>query len=282
LKSWQKKLRKKCYRILRINRVSKLKPIIKIKKIFVLLLVIVCVGTVFGQSQKQNVAVYITGEVDAGDKKVIGSKLVSAIATDRRYTAVERTTEFLAAIGKEQDYQHSGEVDDRQIAAIGKKFGVNYVCVVEVSVVRGATHVEARLINVVTAAVSITANELRVVEDINDLVMLAENLAYKLTAATEDADQMQNSGALTAQKTDISASATYDEAVAQCAENRTGGYSDWRLPSIAEFKQFKRDGTDFGGTRHWVTGSRNGCMSSTSTDIYECKQAAVRCVRSNQ
>jgi hypothetical protein len=252
------------------------------KKVFILLLVIVCAEVAFGQTQKQKVAVYVTGVADAGDKKVIGSKLVSAIAADRRYTAIERTNEFLVAIGKEHDYQHSGEVDEQQIAAIGKKFGVNYVCVVDISEVRGATHVDARLINVVTAAVSITADELKVIKDVDDLVRLAENLAYKLTAATEDADQMQNSGALTAQKTDLATAATYDEAVAQCAGNRIGGYSDWRLPSIAEFRQLKQGGTDFGGARHWVTGTRNGCMSSTSTDVYECKQAAVRCVRSNQ
>ena len=83
---------------------------------------------------KEKVAVYMTGDkIDDTYKKVIGSKLVTAITESGKYAAVERTSDFLAAISAENDYQTSGEVRDNQIAALGQKFGVKYVVVADVS-----------------------------------------------------------------------------------------------------------------------------------------------------
>ena len=57
------------------------------------------------QNQKK-VAVYVMGE-DAGINNVLGSKLVSAIARSKEYTAIERTAAFLAELSKEQKYQRT-------------------------------------------------------------------------------------------------------------------------------------------------------------------------------
>ena len=66
---------------------------------------------------KKKVAVYMTGnDVQDSYKKVIGSKLVSAITATNEYAAVERTADFLAVLSSEHDFQTSGEVQDSQIA----------------------------------------------------------------------------------------------------------------------------------------------------------------------
>ena len=146
------------------------------KKIIFLLLAILCASSTFGQS-KQRVAIYVTGDADNGTKKVIGSKLVSAITKDDGYVAVERTADFLAALGKEQNYQASGSVADNQIVALGRQFGVRFVCVADVSSIYGATFVAARMINVETAVVTATAERDKEVNGIEDLTELSEDIS---------------------------------------------------------------------------------------------------------
>jgi hypothetical protein len=129
---------------------------------------------------KQKVAVYVTGDADNGTKKVIGAKLVSAITRDDGYAAVERTADFLAELSKEQSYQLSGAVADNQIVALGRQFGVRFVCVAEVSSIYGATFVSARMINVETAVVTATAERDKEVNGMADLTELAEDTAEGL------------------------------------------------------------------------------------------------------
>ena len=147
------------------------------KQIMFLLLALVSASVIFAQTNKQKVAVYVTGDADNGTKKVIGSKLVSAITNDDGYAAVERTTDFLAELSKEQSYQASGAVADNQIVALGKHFGVRFVCVADVSSVYGSTFVAARMINVETAIVTATAERDMEVNGMADLTELSEDVA---------------------------------------------------------------------------------------------------------
>ena len=57
----------------------------------------------FALAQNKKVAVYVMGE-DAGINKVLESKLVSAISRSEEFTAIERTTAFLAELRKEQKF----------------------------------------------------------------------------------------------------------------------------------------------------------------------------------
>ena len=105
-------------------------------------------------TNKQNVAIYMTGkDIQESYKKVIGAKLVSAITGSGQYAAVERTTEFLAALSSETDYQTSGEVRDSDIVRLGQRFGVKYVIVADASEVFDELFVTSRLINVETGLI---------------------------------------------------------------------------------------------------------------------------------
>jgi hypothetical protein len=129
-----------------------------------------------GQSKKK-VAVYVTGGADDGTKKVIGAKLVAAITKDDDYAAVERTADFLIELGKEQNYQRSGAVDEYQIAQVGKQFGVAFVCVADLTNLYGSLFVAARMINVQTGMVTATAERDKEISGMADLTELSDDVA---------------------------------------------------------------------------------------------------------
>jgi hypothetical protein len=148
------------------------------KKISILLLLTMTICTAFGRDK---LAVYVAGNNNAAENKLIATKLVAAIAKDGFYEVVERTDAFLAQIKKEQSYQQSGNVDDDQLTRLGKQFGVQKVCIVEVLPVARAYFLSARIVNVETARVEATADATcESTNNINAIVASANELGEKL------------------------------------------------------------------------------------------------------
>lgn len=133
------------------------------------------------QSQKK-VAVYVMGE-DAGINKVLGSKLVSAIARSEEYTAIERTSAFLAELSKEQSYQRTGAVDDSELSRLGKQFGVQYVCVAAVSEVFNEKYLSVRLIDVESGEIERTASSSGAIQSLPDLLDAANTISNELLSS---------------------------------------------------------------------------------------------------
>lgn len=77
--------------------------------------------TLSAMAQKPKVAVYVTGDEDINI--IVGNRIVDGLAHNGKYITVERTANFLKALSAEHGYQRSGEVDDSQIAELGKQFG---------------------------------------------------------------------------------------------------------------------------------------------------------------
>lgn len=140
------------------------------------LFVIVFSAESSAQTIKQKVAVYVTGDADDGFKKVIGSKLVTGITRSEKYTAVERTGDFLTELTREQDYQLSGAVRDKEIARLGAQFGVQYVLVADITEVLGTIFISARMIDVQTAEITNSTEADGVVNSMDGLSSLAENI----------------------------------------------------------------------------------------------------------
>ncbi|MDR1341092.1 MAG: hypothetical protein LBK58_13710, partial [Prevotellaceae bacterium] len=102
------------------------------KKILVLFLCL-CAIAAQGQSGKPakkteapkqlKVAVYVTSEDTIKFGGFAGDYLVDAIVRSGKYTAVERTYDFLKELDSEHEYQRTGSVDDEQISKLGKQFG---------------------------------------------------------------------------------------------------------------------------------------------------------------
>lgn len=138
---------------------------------------------------QSKVAVYVTSTsstVDDITKNIVGSELVSALVVNPDYQAVERTQDFLSQISQEQGYQRSGNVDDQQISALGKQFGVDFVCVANILPYKDMYYVQARMIDVESATVKVTAREISKLDDIDVIVSTAEKLANKLVGAKEN------------------------------------------------------------------------------------------------
>lgn len=143
---------------------------------FCLLAVTMCVAA------QQKVAVYVTGPeaVDETILPILGSELVAGIVSNPNYVAVERTTEFLDELSKEQGYQRSGNVNDGQISQLGQQFGVDLVCVATIMPFKESFYINARLIDVVNASVIATARETSTLTSLDDFVNAAEKLSSKL------------------------------------------------------------------------------------------------------
>jgi hypothetical protein len=137
--------------------------------------------TAFAQQKK--VAVYVTGQ-QTGINKVLGDQLVSAFAKSGKYIAIERTASFLAELGKEQNYQRTGAVGDNEIARLGEQFGVQLVCVADVSEVFGEKYVSARLIDVESAEVVNSSNASSPMNSMNDLLSVTNKITQELTSKT--------------------------------------------------------------------------------------------------
>jgi len=122
---------------------------------------------------------------DEGINKVLGNKLVTAIARSEEYSAVERTAAFLSELGKEQKYQRTGAVDDDEISRLGKQFGVQYVCVAAVTEAFNEKYLSARLINVESAQVERTASSSGAIQSLENLVSAANSVSDNLLANLE-------------------------------------------------------------------------------------------------
>ena len=148
------------------------------KKLLTILVLSLLSLTAFAQ-QKPKVAVYVTGE-QSGVTKILGDQLVSAFSQSGDYTAIERTSSFLAELGKEQNYQRTGAVADSDISRLGKQFGVQFVCVADISEAFGEKYISARLINVESAEVIKTANASSKLDSMNELIKVSGMLKHQL------------------------------------------------------------------------------------------------------
>lgn len=137
--------------------------------------------TVYAQQKK--VAVYVTGQ-ESGISKVLGDQLVAGFAQSGKYIAIERTASFLAELGKEQNYQRTGAVDDNELSRLGKQFGVQLVCVADISDVFGQKYISARLIDVESAEVVNTSNTSSLLDSMDELLNVTNKLTKELTSKT--------------------------------------------------------------------------------------------------
>lgn len=157
--------------------------------LFIMLMCLPMVAVAQENATPKKVAVYVTSDdanIDNTTKSIIGGELVNAIVKTKKYQAVERTADFLKQITKEQGYQRSGNVDDGQISALGKQFGVDYVCVANVMPFKDKVYIQARLIDVETATVLAIAREISSISDIDEIMASSEVVANALVNPNEE------------------------------------------------------------------------------------------------
>ncbi|MDR1347207.1 MAG: hypothetical protein LBJ63_02085 [Prevotellaceae bacterium] len=98
---------------------------------------------------KQKLAVYVTGSSSVFKAKTVSSRLTQNFTNSSAYAVVDRASDFRVELNRQQ----SGRVDDSQIVRLGRQFGVNQVCVVDVL---SSDYTAVRIINVETGIIVAT------------------------------------------------------------------------------------------------------------------------------
>lgn len=222
-------------------------------KQFLILLLSALSLTVYAQQKK--VAVYVTGE-QSSIAKVLGDQLVAGFAQSGKYIAIERTASFLAELGKEQNYQRSGAVNDNDIARLGVQFGVNYVCVADMSDVFGEKYISARLIDVETAVILNAHNVSGQMSSMDECLNMASEIASKLSGKTI-AEQRKEEEELARQAHQTRQA----QAIAQ-------GYVDLGLPSGTLWKN-RNEGGDYARYTYYGAVSKFGNKLPTKEQLEE-------------
>lgn len=235
-----------------------------------LLLILLSAMTLTAVAQQKKVAVYVTGE-QTGISKVLGDQLVAAFAKSGKYIAIERTASFLAELGKEQNYQRTGAVGDNEIARLGEQFGVQLVCVADVSEVFGEKYVSARLIDVESAEVVNSSNASSPMSSMSDLLGVTDKITQELTSKTnqekaaeaaalkkakEDEEQMLLDGFANGyiKCGNLYAVISYSRVNSYGYENiKIGGYEDWRAAKMSELNVVKQACRNYYANKDYYT-----------------------------
>ena len=161
-----------------------------------LLVLVTSVMSLQAQNRKLKLAVYATGEVPQQLKNLSQSSASTALVQGGRYQMIERSSDFLQIVSKEQQYQQSGAVDDSQISELGKQCGAECVCVVDVMLIDSYLYVGVRMIDVVTAT-SHQAGDYEIVDykspaDLKKCVTEAVNIMEGKTAGNKSQPSYNN------------------------------------------------------------------------------------------
>ena len=126
------------------------------------------------------IAVYVTGDVPDNEKKTLGTRMLASLVNSGRYVGIERSNAFLAEIEKEHVKQRSGDIDDSQISALGKQFGVKFVCIADITKVLGAFQVSARIVDVETAEVAFIGESYSALKNVIDLIAVCDQVVKNM------------------------------------------------------------------------------------------------------
>jgi hypothetical protein len=154
------------------------------KKIIILLTVLLTAATALAQDPPR-IAVYVTGGVPENEKKALGTMMLAALVNSGRYRGIERSDEFVAEIDREHVRQRSGAIDDEQISTLGKQFGVEFICIADITPALGDFQVSARIINVETAEVVFIGASSSPLKTMKDLSSVADRVVRAMFGIPE-------------------------------------------------------------------------------------------------
>jgi hypothetical protein len=148
------------------------------KRITLFVVALFCVS-VFAQDLPR-IGVYVTGNVGEDEKKALGTRMLASLVNSGRYKGIERSNSFLTEIEKEQEKQRSGNIDDNQISALGKQFGVKFVCIADITPAYGSFQVSARIVNVETAEVEFIGESSSPLKTMDDLAQVSNEVVKNM------------------------------------------------------------------------------------------------------
>jgi hypothetical protein len=148
------------------------------KKLALLFVALFCVSAFTDDLPR--IAVYVTGDVPNNEKEALGTRILTSLVNSGRYIAIERSKSFLAEIEKEHVKQRSGDIDDNQISALGKQFGVKFVCIAAITPAFGDFQVSARIVDVETAVVVYIGDASSPLKSMDDLERVSDQVVKNM------------------------------------------------------------------------------------------------------
>jgi len=161
------------------------------RKALIILLSLFAIAVAQG---KPKIAVYVTGAKEPGVDKALGTMMLSALVNSGRYQAVERSEEFLKQLAAEHSKQRSGAIESDQIKKLGKQFGVDFVCIADITPALGSYSVSARIMNVETAeivAMGNTASQMNALSELSDASQRIVAMMFGLQTSAQQARSTQ-------------------------------------------------------------------------------------------
>ena len=148
------------------------------KKILILLLAL---PTLVMAQRK--VAVYVTAPegFESEVKEILGGELATAISQSRDFQAADRSIEFARELDTNQDNQ--------LISAVGQRFGVDLVCVANITSFRDSYYLKARLLDVRTQDVINSSSEASSLASLEDILNVSARLAERLCATVAPVEE---------------------------------------------------------------------------------------------
>ena len=147
---------------------------------FMLLLTLVFCAFAQPAIAAKKVAVYVEGEISQDDKAIISSSVLARLSNTKDYTAYERNEAFINSLNKEQDFQLSGEVLEKEIRKVGERIGVDNVIVVNVIISGKNCHMSARMLDLVSGEILKSVDLQRKYTDSDVIKNMTNNIAYRL------------------------------------------------------------------------------------------------------
>ncbi|MDR2728537.1 MAG: CsgG/HfaB family protein [Chitinispirillales bacterium] len=133
------------------------------------------------KQEKPRIAVYVAaGDMDDSEKRAAQTIILDGLVKSGVYRTIERTDAFLEELTKEQQKQRSGSVDEKQIVALGRQAGAQYICIVDVAWAFGSSQLSARIVDVLTAEVLSSGVSSIPVNKLNDLTRASEEVIEKM------------------------------------------------------------------------------------------------------
>ncbi len=144
---------------------------------------------------KHTVAVYMAGEEPPGAQgvhKVMGGELARVISQSEKYSAIDRTEAILQRLAAEHKFQRSGAVSDEQIRMLGVQFGVQFLCISDISRPAGdAYYLDVRLVDVETAKIQRSATANSYLRNTDEMMQVAQKIASELINSERIKEQME-------------------------------------------------------------------------------------------
>ena len=155
------------------------------KKNVALLVILLCT-IAFAESYTQpKIAVYVTGDLNANEKRMFGAEVLNALVRSERFTPIEDAALFTAEIEQKAATQ---VVDDDLIYQLGRQFDVRWVCVVDAVSAFGSYQISARLLNVRRAEVNTSERISGQLNSVEALEALSVGIVNKMLGISNDTD----------------------------------------------------------------------------------------------